>query len=103
LDGECSRARRPQPNDAAKDRTAPNWTVLNRSYVGVSEGAEIAVGGGRLTEGALAGGFFLEPTVMKNVGYAMRSNSKQAQHGGPSATISCCLTRLSNRASGRIR
>lgn len=40
--------------------------------VGVDEGAEIVTGGGRLVEGALAQGYFLEPTVMKNVGHNMR-------------------------------
>ncbi len=45
-----------------------------QSYVGigVDEGAQIVAGGNRLVEGALAQGYFLEPTVLKNVGYEMR-------------------------------
>lgn len=45
-----------------------------QSYVGigVDEGAEVVAGGNRLVEGALAQGYFLAPTVLKNVGYRMR-------------------------------
>ncbi|WP_036242086.1 aldehyde dehydrogenase family protein [Mesorhizobium sp. STM 4661] len=40
--------------------------------IGVDEGAEVVTGGNRLLEGPLAQGYFLEPTVMKNVGHTMR-------------------------------
>jgi aldehyde dehydrogenase (NAD+) len=40
--------------------------------IGRDEGAEIASGGRRLTEGSLGAGFFLEPTVVTNVSYKAR-------------------------------
>lgn len=45
-----------------------------QSYVGigVDEGAQVIAGGNRLVDGALAQGYFLEPTVMKNVEPKMR-------------------------------
>ncbi|SEM54714.1 aldehyde dehydrogenase [Paenibacillus sp. OV219] len=39
--------------------------------VGQDEGAELVCGGNRLTDGAYANGFFVEPTVFKNVSNAM--------------------------------
>jgi aldehyde dehydrogenase (NAD+) len=40
--------------------------------IGMREGAELAVGGRRLTEGKLADGFFIAPTVLTNVAHEMR-------------------------------
>jgi aldehyde dehydrogenase (NAD+) len=45
-----------------------------QSYLGlgVGEGAEVVAGGNRLVDGQLAQGYFLAPTVMKNVRQTMR-------------------------------
>jgi len=40
--------------------------------IGVGEGAVVSAGGNRLSEGALADGFFFRPTVLKYVDYNMR-------------------------------
>jgi aldehyde dehydrogenase (NAD+) len=40
--------------------------------IGIDEGAEVVAGGNRLVEGQLGKGYFLEPTVMKNVAPTMR-------------------------------
>src|SRR5699024_10364684 len=42
-------------------------TVLNYIDIGVKEGATLACGGNRITEGALKNGFFIEPTLFTNV------------------------------------
>jgi acyl-CoA reductase-like NAD-dependent aldehyde dehydrogenase len=46
--------------------------VLNYIRIGQEEGAHLHTGGARVTEGTLAGGFFVEPTVFANVSPAMR-------------------------------
>ncbi|MDQ0390265.1 aldehyde dehydrogenase family protein [Labrys monachus] len=45
-----------------------------RGYIdiGIGEGAAVATGGDRMTEGALAAGHFVQPTVLRNVDYRMR-------------------------------
>ncbi len=45
-----------------------------RSYIdiGVSEGAAVATGGGQIVEGALADGYFMQPTVLRDVDFRMR-------------------------------
>ncbi|BCH67880.1 MULTISPECIES: aldehyde dehydrogenase family protein [Rhizobium/Agrobacterium group] len=45
-----------------------------RSYIdiGIGEGAAVSAGGEQMTEGALAGGYFIQPTVLSNVGFEMR-------------------------------
>lgn len=40
--------------------------------IGIGEGAHVAAGGARLTDGALADGYFIQPTVLSNVGQGMR-------------------------------
>ena len=42
-------------------------TVLNWVEEGVAEGATVAVGGNRLTDGALGQGVFMQPTLLANV------------------------------------
>lgn len=46
--------------------------VTSYLEIGKREGAEVLAGGGRLTEGALGKGFFVQPTVFANVGDSMR-------------------------------
>ena len=60
-------------------------TVLNYIDIGVKEGATLACGGNRITEGALKNGFFIEPTLFTNVTSDMRI--VQEEIFGPVAVI----------------
>lgn len=47
-------------------------TVLSYVQIGLEEGATLAFGGARATEGDLSSGYFVEPTVFENVTSGMR-------------------------------
>ena len=59
--------------------------VLEYIEIGKKEGAEVLVGGGRLSEGELAKGFFVQPTLLGNVHNKMRV--AQEEIFGPVAVI----------------
>jgi acyl-CoA reductase-like NAD-dependent aldehyde dehydrogenase len=46
--------------------------IVNYIEIGKQEGATVAVGGGRATEGALANGAYVQPTLLTNVTNDMR-------------------------------
>jgi acyl-CoA reductase-like NAD-dependent aldehyde dehydrogenase len=60
--------------------------ILGYIELGQKEGAKLACGGRRLTEGALAKGFFVEPTVFTDVDNGMRI--AQEEIFGP---VSCVI------------
>jgi len=59
--------------------------TLSYIDIGRKEGAELVAGGRRLSEGALAEGYFVEPTVFSNVGNRMRI--AQEEIFGPVASL----------------
>ena len=59
-------------DQAAMIHEAQMRQVLDYNEIGRSEGAKVAVGGGRVTAGGLDKGFYVEPTVFVNVTPDMR-------------------------------